>query len=389
MAKRAVCPKLPAKFLPYWNGVHRALLLCSTHQITTMITLGNIALILASLLYFALFSALYAKEPPRGGDAAMGYVWGVIFICLAMSVSLAIAVFSVWMKGGFEWVHRDGAVRLLLVVVSFLAIIIITALASLFKNESGDVPALLRALSAWVPAVVPLVVIIGLAVLLRPDWRAALPPAYYQWPLMLCALTGALGILAGLYAWAAQSVSNTTARKEAAVQQYDENQQRMLREIDSCDVSKNLVFILVFTDANQTPQVREKAVEKVKTHPKWQQELIRLLQNDWAPEAFNFLASNEVEDTALFPKAVEAGLYRQADLIRQSIRRAAHSSHFYEDQFTWEVERALRTATRFKGMGVDFLPAVRDIRAALDEPSSLKDVEFRCVKIVERWIEER
>ena len=52
---------------------------------------------------------------------------------------------------------------------------------------------------------------------------------------------------------------------------------------------KNMVFILVFTDANQDTDVRAKAVAKIKTNPQWEEELIKRLNSGWASEAFNFL----------------------------------------------------------------------------------------------------
>ena len=168
----------------------------------------------------------------------------------------------------------------------------------------------------------------------------------------------------------------------------DENHQRILNEIDTCDVMKNMVFILVSTDSNQDRDIRERAVAKVKTHPQWQQELIRLLQTDWAPEAFNFLASNDVDDPLLFGEPVKAGILIQARLIRESIRNSSHSSHFYPGRFGWEVERAVRTADKFKNQGVDLRPAVQELRAALDEPSEYEKPVFTCIKILDKWLKE-
>ncbi len=160
----------------------------------------------------------------------------------------------------------------------------------------------------------------------------------------------------------------------------------MLQDIDSCDVLKDMVFILVMTDANHDPDVRNKAVSKVKTNPKWQEELIRLLESDWAPEAFNFLASNEVDDKSLFPEAVKLGVLNQARLIRESLRSVSHPSHLYPEKFTWETERVLRTVDKFDNLGSDYRPAVQELRMAMDEHITFEKPVLNCVKILDKWL---
>jgi hypothetical protein len=147
-----------------------------------------------------------------------------------------------------------------------------------------------------------------------------------------------------------------------------------------------MVFILVFTDGNQDEDIRKSAVTKIKSNPDWQMELIRILSTDWAPEAFHFLASNEVNERQLFLEPVRGGVLIQAKLIRESIRQSSHTSHFYPDLFSWEVERVLRTVDRFDGMGADYLPAVKELRAALDEPSEYKTIELNCMATLDKWI---
>lgn len=41
------------------------------------------------------------------------------------------------------------------------------------------------------------------------------------------------------------------------------------------------------------------------------------------------------------------------------------------------------------GNGVDYLPAVREIRAALDEPTGRKHVGFDCIPVLDAWLRER
>ena len=212
--------------------------------------------------------------------------------------------------------------------------------------------------------------------------------AVYLWHFSVVFLLVVTGCANAGIGFIHENQRNQKVRVEEVIKQQDENHDRILREIDSCDVSKNMVFILVFTDANQDADVRAKAVAKIKTNPKWQQELVNRLQNDWAPEAFNFLASNDVEDPELFREPVKQGATIQAKLIRERIRACSHPSNFYEGQFLWEVERVLKTVDKFSNKHTDYRPAIKQLRAALDEPSDFEKPAFLCAALLDDWIKE-
>jgi hypothetical protein len=147
-----------------------------------------------------------------------------------------------------------------------------------------------------------------------------------------------------------------------------------------------MVFILVFTDSNHDADVRERALAKIKSHPDWQGEIIRILQEDYAPEAFTFLASNDVDDKKRFLEPVRQGVLVQARLIRQSIRRCRGDYDLRTDSFRWEVERMLRTLDKFKGLGVDYKPAVQEVRSALDEPTDFEKPQILAKQQLEKWL---
>lgn len=351
-----------------------------------MTIVGNLLIALATLLYFSLVSALFGKEPPRGGDAVVGYVWGIIIMGIAFSVCMGIVTLIIGGKGNFEWVSTGRSSRFFLVAGGFFATTITTVLCSLFKQENGPVPVVLKFLSDFVPILVPLVLIVTAIILLNNNLRMNVPAAVYKWPLLAVSVIGVAGIFSAAAGFIASEHRNQQAVIAGMIRDQDNNHQRMLSEIDTCDVMKNMVFILVFTDANQDVDVKEKAVAKIKTNRKWQQELVARLKSDWAPEAFNFLASNAVDDPQLFTEPVKEGVLVQARLVRETIRRSSHPSHFYAGQFSWEVERVLRTVDRFNNQGTDYRSAVRALRAALDEPSEFKKPAFECTGLLNEWI---
>jgi hypothetical protein len=311
---------------------------------------------------------------------------GMMILTLAFFVCIAIATITVAFKDGFDWVSASRSSRNWLVTLGLLGAVFTLGMTAIFKYESGDVPALLRLMSAFVPALLPLLMIASGFILLNSGWRAAVPANVYQWSLMAVFALGMLGVGTGIYMWVSISSENAQRHMEGLKADQDRYHQDHLNEIDTCDVQHNMARILVFTDANHDQDVRERAVAKVKTNPEWQQELVRLLENKGAIEAFNFLASNDVDDKAMFLAPVNTGILSIADWIRRYIRDASHDSHFYPDLFSWEVDRCLRTVARMDGMGYDYRPAVRELRAALDEEASVKKIKFNCMWTLDEWI---
>lgn len=353
-----------------------------------MTIIGNILLAISALIFLVLNTGGLAKAPPSN-DGAVGYFWSIMILNLVFAISISLVAIIIGYKGGLDWVAAKKSNRVLLVSVGLLAAVLTSAISALFKYEHGPVPGLIRIYSSFVPVLVPLVLIVAGFILLNSSIRNSVPVALYKWPLALISVIGLTGTGSAITGFLKESSRNQAVQIESIRQGEDENHRRILAQIDSTDVMKDMVFILVFTDANQDADVREKAVAKVKTNPEWQQELIRRLQNDWAPEAFNFLASNAVDDPQLFLEPVREGVLIQARLIRESIRKASHPSHFYPDHFSWEVERVLRTIDRFNNQGVDFRPAVKELRAAFDEPSEFEKPKWKAMEEVDKWLKEQ
>lgn len=350
-----------------------------------MTIFGNIFLVLATLLFFLLLSTVYGKAP-SGPDSGMGYTWGLIIFNLAFLACIFVVAIAIASKGGFDWVSDSKSSRYLLVYGGLIMAIFAATLTGLFRYESGPVPTWVRVLSGFLPVWVPLLLLVAGAVLLNDGLRTTLPAAVYQWPLWFVFGLGALTTGGSLLWWMVEANKDAAHRVESMREDEKRYHQKHLDEIDSCDVSQNMVFILVFTDANHDADVREKALAKIKTHPDWQKEMIRLLECDWAPQALNFMASNEVDDKQRFIEPLRKGILIQAKLVEKYMGGSSYSTSFYPELFSWEVERVLRAVDRFKDTGADYRQEVKALRAALDAPSESEKPVFKCVGMLERWL---
>lgn len=344
-----------------------------------MIILGNFFLAVAALAFLLVCNLTYFRTAP-GGDAAVGYAWSIIIGIVAFTVCLLIATAIIGFQGGFGWVGSSTGQRVMLILLGFLLILVGNGF--FMANEyPRDLPASVRQIVRAIPVILPIMLLVSAAILLNFKY-AALPPLAYKIPVYSSLIISSLGV--GLIMIGRAQNAAAVIKSEGEFR--DKIHQDHLNHIDTTDVMKDMVFILVFTDANHKADVREKALAKIKTRPDWQEELVRRLQNDWAPEAFTFLASNEVDDKTLFPEAVRQGVLIQARLIRESIRNCRDKYDLYEGRYTWEVDRVLRTVDKFVGMGVDYRPAVQELRNALDERTDFEKPRLPAKGALDNWL---
>lgn len=98
--------------------------------------IGNVLVGLAALILYYLVTAFYSKAMP-GGDAGVGYAWGIIILNLAFVICMGIVALIIGAKGGFEWVSATKSTRTLYTTVSILAILIFAGLAGLLKEKAA------------------------------------------------------------------------------------------------------------------------------------------------------------------------------------------------------------------------------------------------------------
>ena len=351
---------------------------------TTLV--GNICLVLSALVSRELISSAFTYKPPHGGSGgASAYPIWMLLIHFALLCLLGITTIAIARKSGFDWVSPNKFFRYLMVAGGVFAAVF-TLLMSAFVMESpGGESAWLVTVSRFALVAFPVILIASGFVMLNDFSRNAVPLFFYKWPLAAVFCTGMVYVIVaayGMIASASEGLNEPFRRYENA----PAIQADRLQEIQETDITESMLRMLEFTGALYAPVVREKAAEKVRTHPNWGKELLQFLENDHALEVFSFLAWNDVPDKKLFLEPVRKGVVSVAYWIRHSIQGTSPSS-FYHDQYSDEVERTLRTVEKMEGMGVDYLPAVREVRAALGEPRYGEKRIYDCASTLDKWIE--
>lgn len=342
-----------------------------------MIFFGNVMLGIAAFIYSILVFSLYSKPAP-GGDASVGYAYAVIYGNLFLLASFAAATVAIGASGGFQWVGANW--RFLKVTLGLLCIVLILGVSAMGQNEG---PPALRSIFKFCALVLPVVVILAGAALLNEGIRERLPTNFAKWSLTGVAGMGALLVAGFLLQNTASSLSSVFRHLTRDPNELSDFDQGILQNIDKCDLQKDMIFLMVHTDRDRNPIIRERAVAKVKTRPDWQEELVRRLDTGWAEEVFTFLASNEVDDKTLFPDAIRKGILQQATIIRERIRE---SRSFRGLGFDVAVRNVLTTVEKYEGMGVDYRPALQTLRDALNGPPESEEATAVGQRALDKWL---
>jgi len=345
-----------------------------------MIIIGNIFLALASLIYGVMFYAMYLDDA-KGQDASMGYGYLTIAANLAFFVCMGISTICIAKNDGFDWLPQNY--RYFMVTVGFVSILITNFLFAISKSESRP-PDWIKGLISIVPGLLPLLLILSGFILLNEALRVGLPVSIYKLPLAAASAVSVSICLSGLVFLMIESVRSENKKIETSISDQNSYHTQYLADINNCDPMTGIVSILCFTSRYHDTHIHDSAVAKIKENPEWQEALVKVLESPYSyKEVYSYLDYNEVPNKALFLSPLHASIFRLAEDVRQEIKTTNNRQHWLLDSY--QIVRMLGAVDKFKGMGLDFLPAVRAVRAALDVPVS-EPVKFDDAPALDRWI---
>jgi hypothetical protein len=81
------------------------------------------------------------------------------------------------------------------------------------------------------------------------------------------------------------------------------------------------------------------------------------------------------------------GVLVMAKQVRENLRT---EYTFHADSFDFDTRLILSVAEKLHGLGTDFVPAIREYRAAMDEPRADKSSKARlnCVAVLDSWLKQ-
>ncbi len=354
-----------------------SVLLNTFHEFQIMQISGNILLLLSLLAAGFLFKLTFLQKMP-GGDASVGYAWSLLFLMAVFWGCIILVACILGFGGGFAWLSLGRFAGGGMLVLCFLIM--------LFGANLGMDPSFkgIRFLAPVNAVATSVVLMATFAVLLNENLKMSVSPILVKRGLAVVLALNSL-MLATMIFWAITSRVNTFLSRFS--DKLSDFELGILDKIDRCDASKDITSLFLYSGDNQPRQIREKAVLKIKSKPDWQDDLFHTLEGDGVQEAFQFLLSNDVDDKPRFAKGVYQGVLSQARLIREGLRRCWHQSQVKDGQFGFELRRTLKAVEKFKDLGVDFKPAVKELRAALDERIAYDNPNVSDKKTIDKWLE--
>lgn len=327
--------------------------------------LGSTGLLLATATACMLFAVALSTQPDRDGGKSMG---GAV-IGLAFLGGLLLAYASALGNEGYAWVlGKSGTspARWALVLAAVLSATVVAVLSAITRAEPpGQVPWALWPVRAWAHWVWLPGLLAGAALGLYPALREALPARAWQLPL---ALLAALSLLAGagLLVQLATSMVEQQAAREEADRAFDARRDESMRQkVREADVQQDFLSLLPQSSRHEQPDIRELALAKLRSHPDLDGALVRVLRGPHAEEAFAFLESNDPIDARALAEPVREGIVNHAQALRDHVSRT-HTLR--PDDYQYPVLRILATVDRYAGHGVDYRPALKQLRDAFDAP---------------------
>jgi hypothetical protein len=349
-----------------------------------VIALGHLLVLALGVLTLTLARLHLAGAP--GGDRGVGFAWAVV-VGHGTVLTLLLALTGVLAMAGrlpatpFSWSTRPFP-ALLFVGLSGAA-----AAAAAIAAPTGAVsPVSLAGLMRVFPLLVPLLLTVAAAMLLL---GAPSPVAPSPWPARL------LGLVAAHTAALALVLAAPGLKGMIDVQRViasrgpsglDTFQQQRLDQMNTLDPAAHFGSILGDARGGNHRTIREHALELIQSLPDWESRVVAELSGPNAEAAFAFLASHNVRDPARYAEAATTGIRTEAERVRARIRNASHPSHLYEGLMVFEVNELLAALTRLSGGGVDYAPALHELRAAFAEPAPWPHPRYRAVSDIDRWL---
>jgi hypothetical protein len=344
-----------------------------------MTMIGNICAGLASLVFLLLLAALSmdTKSKEVTGDFI---VFGILSLLLFVLFSGAFSALTA--RQELDWLGWSRGAQYFGVIVSCLTLTIIVAFcATLRSSQVSDVPWAIRPFIPWGHLVLPPVAIAIAFCWLNKD--LGIPTVFLRGAFAaLCAigvLTG-LGLLGEVFI----SSQNSAAQKIDSIQERaNERDSRILEQVKAADPEKDFGSLLAQSSKFERPAIRELALQKLLSNANFTSLMtVQLHHYYYYRDALTFLRDNDPPDKAALAEPIRDAFVLVAKDVRETMRTESNPR---PSQFVGDAGDVLLVADKFSNYGVDYVPAIREYRSALDEPRQDK-VDLDSRKELDRWL---
>jgi hypothetical protein len=344
-------------------------------------TLANIAIGIAVFLYAVPLQMTAAPGPMRG-EVAMGWAFGLGVILFGIWVCLGFALAVATAGGALDWLGTGRGAQFAILAASCLAMLAVTWLSGIMREEPAEAPWAERPFLTWALYAFPPLIAIVATLMVNPRLSASLPSLLLRLPLGAVAGASLLVVVGMLGEWMFSIQMREQEHAVAVVAEADERTKTQLAEIPKLDPEKDFGQLLGYTNRFHDARIRALAVEKLRTNPNFESDLASALRNNWRMDALIYLDANDAPDNKAIAEPARDAMFAMADEVRDLIKT---ESTLHPDSFDYRARLVLSVADKLHGLGVDYVPAVRAFRNALDEPRSDKP-KANCTAEIDKWL---
>jgi len=348
---------------------------------------------LTVLCYIGL-AFLTASKPNLGGESGgMGYGLALVFWGLGLTLSSLALTITLLVKGNLHWLAGSSEARTGISLIAWLGMALTAFFCAVFTWEwhtDGDTyPEFLHWLAIhraqiWIPLFWLGACFFSLNSQLAQNLSPNVLRGLFYTGLLFSSIYS-VGLVTGYLRDSAQ----TATRVMAEEQQRDEIwHQKVLDEIAAHKPTDSIYGLLSQTSQVRPTDTREAAVNKVKSHPDWEADLLALLSNKQSyQQVYYFLDGNPVMHPQQFEAPLNQSILWLAERIKADISDSNNLQQWSFDMYG--IDNLLRAIDmQFPGKSSTFYPGVVRLKQALDtpRPDQFKDVRFTATGAVDAWL---
>lgn len=331
-----------------------------------MTIFGNICVGLIGLGIYLMF--IFASQSVSQYDYVVAGIFSLALMVLFFAVFAAITS-----TGKLDFLGWPRLLQYGGVAIACLSLTVLMGMSAAYHGSGGrEYPWSIQPFCPWAAYMVPF----GVAVI-GTLWLNADKLACPQYPLRV-----AFGIMTGI-ALLSNVVLAVEIRRNLQ-QEADERARTDLLIVQQADPEKDFSRLLIYTSRSERPPTRQLALQKIlATGPRFNALMTECLRTPVFEDGLTCLRDNDLPgDAALLAEPARDAILLSAERLRQEI---ATGRPVKADDIESRVDSVLTVAGKFSRYGVDFLPAVRDCRAALDAPKSV-EVPPSSLKRMDAWL---
>lgn len=332
-------------------------------------------------MVFLLILATVALGSKKSAEVTGDFiVFGIASLLLFLLFCGAFCVLIA--RRELDWLGWGRGMQYFGVIVSCLTLSIVIGFSATLRSAPvSDVPWAIRLFIPWAHLVLP-PFLIALAFL----WLNRSPDVPVLWLRGAFAAVSVVGVAAGLGLLGEVLVTSQQrdVQRIASIQERgNERDRKMLEQVQAADPEKDFGSLLAQSSKFERPEIRALALQKLLSNSNFTALMAEQLHHYYYHRsALTFLRDNDPPDRKTLAEPVRDAF----GLVAKDVHEVMHSeSNPRPYEFISDADGVLAVADKFAGLGVDYVPAIREYRAALDEPRQDK-VELDSRKTLDRWL---